>query len=158
MRWTALLVPAVLVVASGCDRPADPAPGAPTPTRSTVSPKIVWFELPATDLDRATHFYEAVLGASFTRETVDGHPMAFFAGESDADGIVGALATGDVYRPSTSGPIVYFGVDDIDAVLERATRHGGEVLYAKTSIGARGTVAEIRDSEGNRVALHAPAR
>lgn len=120
-------------------------------------PKAVWFEIPATDLDRATRFYEAVLGARFTRETVDGHEMAFFDDDGEPDGIVGALATGDVYRPSTSGAIVYFGVDDVEAALARAVAHGGEVLYPATSIGERGTVAEIRDSEGNRIALHAPA-
>lgn len=123
--------------------------------------RAVWFEIPATDLDRAVRFYEAVFGASFTRETVDGHEMAFFddggSDDPDAYGIVGAIATGDVYRPSTSGAIVYLGVDDVDAVLARAVAHGAEVLYPKTSIGERGVVAEICDSEGNRIAVHAPA-
>lgn len=118
--------------------------------------RVVWFELPATDLERATHFYEAVLGAEFVRETVDGHPMAFFTGGTDEDGIVGAIAAGDVYRPSLEGPIVYFGVDDVDTVLRRAVAHGGEVLYPATAIGGRGVVGEFRDSEGNRIALHAP--
>ncbi|MEI7446383.1 MAG: VOC family protein [Burkholderiales bacterium] len=118
--------------------------------------RAVWFELPAIDLDRAVRFYEAVLGAEFMRERVDGHEMAFFSGGTDADGIVGAIATGDVYRPSVEGAIVYFGVDDVEAVLRRATAHGGEVLYPATSIGERGMVGEFRDSEGNRVALHAP--
>lgn len=127
---------------------------------SARGPKAVWFEIPATDLDRATRFYEAVFGASFVRETIDGHEMAFFADDPDDDGgqaISGALATGDVYRPTTQGVILYLGVDDVEAVLRRAVEHGGEVLYPRTSIGERGVVAEIRDSEGNRIAVHSPA-
>ncbi len=125
---------------------------------TSSGPKAVWFEIPVDDLDRAAAFYEQVLGATFERESVDGNEMALFTGESDADGIIGALAKGDAYRPSQSGPIVYFGVADIDAVLARAQARGAPVLYPKTAIGARGFVAEIGDSEGNRIALHEAAR
>jgi len=44
-------------------------------------------------------------------------------------------------------------VPDIDAVLQRAQALGAEVLYARTDIGEAGYVAEIEDSEGNRIAL-----
>ena len=120
-------------------------------------PSVVYFEIPVTDLDRAIAFYEAVLGARLIRESIDGYDMALFEDVAPGGGISGALARGDVYRPSTAGAIVYFGVEDIDAVLQRAEARGGEVLYPKTAIGPRGFVAEIRDSEGNRIALHAPA-
>lgn len=125
---------------------------------TSAGPKVVWFEIPVTDLDRAMRFYERGLGARFEHESVDGHEMALFAGTADGDSIVGALAKGEVYRPAQAGPIVYFGVDDIDAVLVRARGLGAPVLYPKTAIGARGFVVEIGDSEGNRIALHAPAR
>jgi hypothetical protein len=124
---------------------------------TSPGPKVVWFEIPVTDLDRATRFYERVLGASFSRESVDGYEMAFFAGDAGADGVVGALAKGDVYRPERAGPVVYFGVSDIDEVLRLAQAHGAPVLYPRTAIGARGFVAEIGDSEGNRIALHQSA-
>jgi predicted enzyme related to lactoylglutathione lyase len=91
---------------------------------TSSGPKAVWFEIPVDDLDRAAAFYEQVLGATFVRESVDGNDMALFTGTSDADGIVGALAKGEVYRPSRTGPIVYLGVADIDAVLARAQARG----------------------------------
>jgi predicted enzyme related to lactoylglutathione lyase len=61
----------------------------------------------------------------------------------------------DVYVPSNSGVIICFDVPDIDPVLERAVAQGAMILYPKKYIGAAGYVAEISDSEGNRIALTA---
>jgi uncharacterized protein len=117
---------------------------------------VVHFEIPVTDMDRAVAFYEAVFGHPLTRETVDGYAMAFFPRGNDHFGASGALANGDVYKPSHDGPIIYFDVSDIDAVIARATARGGRVLYPTKDIGAAGFVAEIEDSEGNRIALSQP--
>ncbi len=114
---------------------------------------VVHFEIPVTDMDRAVAFYEAVLGYRLTRQQVDGYDMAFFPRADGAAGASGALARGDVYRPSKEGVIVYFDVPDIDAVLQKAKARGARILYAKKDIGAAGFVAEIEDSEGNRIAL-----
>jgi uncharacterized protein len=66
------------------------------------------------------------------------------------------LAKGDVYVPSKTGPILYFRVDDLDAVLARSKAQGAGILYAKKDVGEFGYVAEIEDSEGNRIALNMP--
>lgn len=115
-------------------------------------PLVAYFEIPVTDLDRAVAFYEAVLDVRLDRAVVDGHPMALFP---DADGpgqVSGALAAGDSYVPSVDGTRVYFRVDDVPAALARAVAAGGRELYPSTPVGDD-TVAEFRDSEGNRVAL-----
>lgn len=114
---------------------------------------VFHFEIPVTDMDRAVAFYEDVFGYALTRETVDGYDMAFFPRAADRPGASGALAKGDVYRPSHDGPVIYFDVADIDAVVARATGRGAQVLYPKKDIGEAGFVAEIEDSEGNRIAL-----
>lgn len=116
---------------------------------------VYHFEIPVTDMDRAVRFYEAVLGVTLTRRTVDGYEMAFFPRADGAPGASGALAKGDVYVPSKTGALVYFDVADIDPVLARATALGAKVLYPKTDIGEGGFVAEVEDSEGNRLALNA---
>ena len=118
-----------------------------------MSNPVVHFEIPVTDLDRAIAFYEGVFGYQLSRQNVDGYDMAFFPRADGAAGASGALAKGDVYRPSHDGPVIYFDVPDIDAVLERATARGSKMLYPKKDIGAGGFVAEIEDSEGNRIAL-----
>lgn len=115
------------------------------------------FEIPVVDMDRAIAFHSALFGHRFDRVVVDGHVMAPFPRVEGA-GASGALAKGDVYVPSLHGAIVYFSVDAIDPVLERVVAAGAEVLHPKASIGAAGSVAEVKDSEGNRIALHALAR
>jgi predicted enzyme related to lactoylglutathione lyase len=44
----------------------------------------------------------------------------------------------------------------LDAMLARVAAAGGQVLLPATVIGEQGVIAIIRDSEGNRVGLHAP--
>ena len=123
------------------------------PVAAAARPLIAWFEIPVSDLTRATRFYETVFGHPLTRQRVDGYDMAVFAG---ADGPEGALVKGDVYVPGKAGPILYFQVDDIDGVMARAIKAGGRQLYPRKDIGANGWVAEFEDSEGNRVALSQP--
>jgi len=118
-----------------------------------MSNPVFHFEIPVTDLERAIAFYESVFGYVMSRREVDGHPMAFFPRRDGAPGASGALARGEVYQPSKAGVILYFDVPDIDAVLQRAQALGAEVLYPRTDIGEAGFVAEIEDSEGNRIAL-----
>jgi predicted enzyme related to lactoylglutathione lyase len=115
---------------------------------------VGYFEVPVADMDRAIRFYSAVFGFDFERETIDGYEMALLPLHDGATGATGALAKGDVYVPSKTGVIIYFSVADIDATLAGAVAAGGAVLYPKKAIGAAGFVAEIEDSEGNRIALH----
>ena len=88
---------------------------------------------------------------------IDGYQMAMFPVEDEAFGASGALVQGDVYKPSTEGCFLYFGVESIDETIARALANGGSELYAKKSNGELGWVAEIGDTEGNRIALHQPA-
>jgi predicted enzyme related to lactoylglutathione lyase len=115
---------------------------------------VVYFEIPVLDLNRACDFYSKVFETTLTREVVDGYQMAFFETSGDSFGASGALVVGDVYVPSHQGCFLYFGVESIDETIARAEELGGSVLYPKKSNGDLGSVAEIQDSEGNRIALH----
>ena len=115
---------------------------------------VVYFEIPALDLERACDFYSNVFETTLTKDMVDGYQMAFFESSGDSFGATGALVVGDVYVPSHQGCFLYFGVESIDETVARALEHGGSVLYPKKSNGDLGFVAEIQDSEGNRIALH----
>ncbi|WP_343593561.1 VOC family protein [Paracidovorax wautersii] len=117
---------------------------------------VSYFEIPVDDMDRAIAFYSAVFGCSFTRDHVDGNDMAFFPHDEEHPGASGALAKGESYVPGTSGARIYFDVHDLQAALLRAVRAGGRVIYPETQVGSFGAVAEIEDTEGNCVGLHAP--
>ena len=118
-----------------------------------MSNPVFHFEIPVNDMNRAKAFYEAVFGYQLVRQDVDGYDMAFFPRADGAEGASGALVKGDVYKPSKNGAIIYFDVPDIDIVLQKARQRGSNILYEKKDIGEAGFVAEIEDSEGNRVAL-----
>jgi predicted enzyme related to lactoylglutathione lyase len=115
---------------------------------------VVYFEIPVLDLERACEFYSQVFETTLTKDIVDGYHMAFFESSNDSFGATGALVVGDVYVPSHQGCFLYFGVESIDETVAKALEHGGSVLYPKKSNGDLGFVAEIQDTEGNRIALH----
>lgn len=115
---------------------------------------VSYFEIPVTDMERAVHFYQSVFDYELQETTIDGIQMALFPQNESAPGASGALAKGESYQPSKSGPRIYFTVPDIESVLTKVRESGGEVAYPKTSIGDLGWVAEFIDSEGNQIALH----
>lgn len=115
---------------------------------------VIYFEIPATDLNRAETFYKSVFGFSFEREIIDGYEMTLFPFIDNATGITGALAKGEAYKPSKNGIIIYFKTDNIDQTLSRVLEEQGSILYPKTFNEKYGFwVAEFEDSEGNRIAI-----
>jgi predicted enzyme related to lactoylglutathione lyase len=119
----------------------------------TLNP-VIYFEIPVNDMDRAIEFYSAVFDFTFEKNIIDHNEMAFFPFEDGARGITGALAKGEIYIPTLQGILIYFSTNDIDLMLEKLITYGGEILYPKTSNGELGYVAEFKDCEGNRIALH----
>ena len=55
--------------------------------------------------------------------------------------------------PAGPGVVVYRGVDDIHAALERAKDNGAEVLMDVTTIPGMVTFAQFRDPAGNVIGL-----
>lgn len=121
-------------------------------SKPMISNPVTYFEIPVTDMDRAVRFYEAVFATSLVRKEIDGLEMALFAFDENGTGVSGALAKGNSYVPSHSGPRIYFSVESIDRTLSQAISKGGRIAYPKTSVGDF-WVAEFEDSEGNQIAL-----
>jgi len=118
---------------------------------------INWFEIPATDFDRAVKFYETALSISMHREPFAGDPNAFFA-YTQGQGVGGALVKADYAKPSADGAVIYLNAgtrEQLDAALARVEAAGGTVLKPAADLGEIGFSAFIRDTEGNRVGLHA---
>lgn len=120
---------------------------------------INWFEIPATDIDRAQRFYEAVLGLPMQRETMGSEQMALFCAEGD-NAVQGCVNVGaERVAPSRAGTRVYLDAGaSIDAALARVAAAGGRVHTPKTALPpGMGFFAHIEDTEGNIVGLHAMA-
>lgn len=124
--------------------------------KNTVTKKsnpVVYFEIPVDNIDRAIKFYKAVFNFDFVKETIDNNEMALFPFADENSGISGALAKGEIYKPTKDGIVIYFKTENVDETLKLATTNGGQVLYPKTDNGI-GLVAEFEDTEGNRIALY----
>ncbi len=118
---------------------------------------ILHVEIPATDLARAIAFYQQWLQV-VVDEPILLHDcwMAYLPYADEAAGASIALVHGADYRPSEQGARIYIGVDDLDASLDRALQAGAELRFGPADAGDW-RVAEIRDSEGNRIAVQARA-
>ncbi len=117
---------------------------------------INWFEIPAANFERAVEFYTKVLASDLPPNEIMGTKMAFFPAEDG--GVSGAVCTGDGYKPSSDGALVYLnGGEDLTTPLDRVAGAGGEVVLPKTKISDEvGYMAIFKDTEGNRVAFHSP--
>lgn len=115
---------------------------------------INWFEIPATDFDRALKFYAALFNIEFHTMEVFGTKMGMFPTNENEGG--GAIVCGDGYEPAMNGSLLYLnGGDDLDDVLTKVEGAGGKVFMPKTSIGeGMGYFAIFSDTEGNKLALH----
>ncbi|KOY88247.1 glyoxalase [bacterium 336/3] len=114
---------------------------------------VVYFEIPVYNIERAMKFYKEVFTFDFNKETIDNNEMALFPFAEKKSGISGALAKGEIYKPTKNGVVIYFNTENIDETLKLATSNGGKMLYPKTDNGI-GLVAEFEDTEGNRIALY----
>ena len=120
--------------------------------------RISWFEIPTTDLDRATRFYEAVFQCTLVPMDFPNIRMRMFPVDNPQEGVSGALVdSGEFHLPSaTHGPLVYLNANpDVQPFLDRVEAAGGKVLVPKTHISDDiGHMGVFLDSEGNRIALH----
>lgn len=126
-----------------------------TTAEQTVTSTITWFEIPAADFARAVRFYETIFAGPLQHEAAWPN-LAIFPYQRP--GISGAIAYGGGLRPSSDGVVIYLNCEGrIDEVLGRVEKAGGAVVEPKSHLPSVGYVAQIRDSEGNRIGLHAAA-
>ncbi len=111
-----------------------------------------WVDIPVLDLDRAIHFYKAVLDMEVSKINEHGHEFGLFPHTDNS--VAGCLTLMD-RKPSHNGPLVYLNVEGrLDAAITAVKTHGKPVLKPKESIGPYGYRAVIEDSEGNAIALY----
>jgi predicted enzyme related to lactoylglutathione lyase len=119
--------------------------------------RVVHFELPYEDQERATAFYAGAFGwqaqslPELSYVLVTTGPTASQGGGPQEAGFVngGMLPRGEL----VSGPVVTVEVDDIDAALADVERLGGTTVEPRAPVGDMGFAAYFRDPEGNLMGL-----
>lgn len=119
---------------------------------------ISWFEIPATDINRAQKFYEAIFEITMATLDFPEIKMRMFPLDDPMNAVGGTLVdSGGFHKVSaTDGPLIYLnGNPDVQIILDRVEAAGGKILVPKRTISEEyGDMAVIQDSEGNRIALH----
>jgi predicted enzyme related to lactoylglutathione lyase len=117
--------------------------------------KVVWFEIPAADMDRACRFYETVLATTLKRGQFGAETLGVFPYEAPA--VSGCISLIEGHQPSANNTVVYLNADpDLDSALARVDLAGGKVVVPRTALPpGMGFFARIQDTEGNLVGLHA---
>ena len=109
--------------------------------------KLVHFEVPAQNGDRARSFWSGVFGWKFQDA---GMPDLDYNMVRTGEDQGGAVYTSD--EIAGKGVVVYFDTDDIDASLDKVREHGGEA-DDKQPIPHVGWFARCKDTEGNAFSL-----
>ena len=117
--------------------------------------KVVHFEIPANDLEKAQEFYGKIFDWKFKKWN-DTYTTVITAGEGKGGMAkdVGAINGGLQKRgPRAKTPTVVVHTDSIDEVLQNVQTAGGSVPVPKEKIGGMGFYAQFEDPEGNRIGL-----
>lgn len=111
--------------------------------------RVIHFEIPIDDPDRAGRFYSDAFGLTVSKWG----PVDYWAlttGAPPGPGAEGALTP---RSEAPEGVLVYISVDSIDEALNRVDAAGGERHTEKAPIPGFGWMAKFRDTEGNLVGL-----
>jgi predicted enzyme related to lactoylglutathione lyase len=123
--------------------------------------KVVHFEIPADDIERAKSFYKKAFG--WQANPVPGMDYTMLGtAPSDKNGMPtepGAINGGMLVRQNpVKNPVITIQVEEIEAALKNITRLGGTIVRKKEPVGDMGFTAYFKDTEGNIVGLYQVAQ
>ena len=111
---------------------------------------LCWNELGSPDVEASAAFYRDLFG--WTTAPMEGDTPYLVVSTA------GGRSNGGIRPPMPEGAppfwLVYFGTDDLDGSLAKASEHGGNVLMGNTDIGIA-HIAVVADPQGAVFALYA---
>ena len=123
-----------------------------------MSGRVVHFEIPYDDGDRARSFYAAAFGWQLVPMQDLGYTMVMTGPTDEKTGatepgfINGGMFERTADFPGT-GPNIVVDVTSIDEALGKVEEAGGAVVRGRTAVGEMGFTAYFTDTEGNLVGL-----
>jgi uncharacterized protein len=112
-------------------------------------PRVIHFELPADDPDRAVGFYQKALGWNIEKWDGPEDYWLVSTGDPGQEGINGAITRRSAF-PVLCNTV---GVDSVDEYVGRVVEAGGEVAMPKMAVPGVGYLAYCKDTEGNLFGL-----
>ena len=112
--------------------------------------KVVHFEIPAEDVERAKNFYGSIFDGEYTTvKTTAVDDQCVMPTEP------GAINGGMMQRDAsiTTAPVITIDVDGIDDALKQIEDNGGSTVVPRTPIPGMGAFAYFKDTEGNVLGL-----
>lgn len=123
--------------------------------------RVVHFEIPADDTDRAQKFYGEAFGWSIAAAPGMNYALLGTVPVSGQGVPIepGGINGGMMRREGMwTHPIVVIETDDIEAALARVEQLGGTVARGSLPVGPIGFAAYFTDTEGNLMGLFQPSR
>ena len=120
-----------------------------------MSGRVVHFEIPFDDAERAHAFYRDAFGWNLNPMPGMDYTMV----ETGPTGEQGASEAGNINggllrrQGPNQAPLVVVDVEDIDAALAKVESLGGQTLVSRQAVGDMGWAAYFKDVEGNTMGL-----
>jgi uncharacterized protein len=121
--------------------------------------KVVHFEIPAEDIDRAKNFYGSVFGWQLQTTPMPGGEYTTVVTtpideQTQLPTEPGAINGGMMQRTETTpSPVITIDVAAIDDALQQVEASGGSTVTPRTPIPGMGAFAYFKDPEGNVLGL-----
>jgi predicted enzyme related to lactoylglutathione lyase len=123
--------------------------------------KVVHFEIPADNIERASKFYKENFDWKITpvpelKYTILG---TVEVDQNNMPKERGAINGGMMDRNfGIKGPVLTINVDNIENSIEKIQKSGGKIIQGKMEVPNIGFIAYFQDTEGNILGLIQPTR
>ena len=114
-------------------------------------PRVIHFEIHASEPERAIRFYEDVFGWEFTEFEGPEDYWVIRTGPSEEPGIDGGLIRrrGEMDAISVIAFVCTVDVESVDEAAKAVAAHGGKLIGPKLPIAGTGWLIYCKDTEGN---------
>jgi predicted enzyme related to lactoylglutathione lyase len=123
--------------------------------------KVVHFEIPSDNVERAKKFYQDTFGWKITPVPELKYTLLGTV-EVDQNNMpkeLGAINGGLMERSfGIKGPVITINVGNIEESIEKIKKQGGKIIQGKMEVSNIGLIAYFQDTEGNILGLIQPTQ
>lgn len=117
--------------------------------------KVVHFEIPAGDMERAKKFYSKIFGWKIN-DVPNMEYSIVHTVEVDAKNMPkepGAINGGIMTNANVKTPVIVISVKSVDSYHKKIEKAGGKIVMPTTKVADMGLYARFQDTEGNIIGI-----